>query len=235
MDPQPPQTPPARIEQKLFNVRILYAEDDDDVREDVESMLEGQCSSVEVVSNGAELMERLSAPGADYDLIISDNNMPGKKGIEALQEIRHSNKKWKNIPFILLTGEQGKKGEVEELEGIFMLKPPKKDLLHNVIEGVLKLKELQKEIANSATEIEREFTKGSGASWLACVATRLTVIDFALLEEDIKKLLTPEQYEKATLKMQKVKKRLNEFRQQFGAGDVPEEIKKELIQALNIL
>ncbi len=59
---------------------VLVAEDDDAVRRVAERILEGAGYSVRAVSGGAEALEALDDPGADFDLLLADVVMPGMRG-----------------------------------------------------------------------------------------------------------------------------------------------------------
>jgi two-component system chemotaxis response regulator CheY len=71
------------------------------------------------VKNGQLLLDELKQN--QYDLILTDNNMPLVTGLQALKEIR-SNEQTKNIPVIVLSADLIEK-KVKELGGLYMGKP----------------------------------------------------------------------------------------------------------------
>lgn len=146
--PKPNTTGPGKDRERneKLDLSILYAEDEEALREMMGELLEMRYSHVEIVKDGQELMEKLSAPGAEYDCVFTDNNMPIMDGLEVLQRIR-SGPNLKNIPFVILSGvafdtdrNQDIKGDVEKAGGIFLQKPVLKDKLYTEIEKAVKIK-----------------------------------------------------------------------------------------------
>lgn len=130
-----PQLNTNAIEDKeKIKLRILYAEDYQLTRELLTESLEERYSVVESVSNGQLLMEKLLAQGAKYDCVVTDNNMPLKTGLQALQEIRKI-KGLEKLPVIMLTGDDLEIGDkVEALGAICIGKPVSEKELYTKIE-----------------------------------------------------------------------------------------------------
>ncbi|MEO7960700.1 MAG: response regulator transcription factor [Ginsengibacter sp.] len=68
--------------------RIILADDHSFVRLGLIQILKDEYPAVEIfeVSNGEDLVKQITFN--DYDLLISDLDMPGKSGLEALEEVR---------------------------------------------------------------------------------------------------------------------------------------------------
>lgn len=85
-------------------IRILLAEDDPEMRRLLVLALEDRGFVVEALGCGARLLERLFTAvdaGADLpDIVVSDLNMPGATGLEALEQVR--DRCWATA-FILVT------------------------------------------------------------------------------------------------------------------------------------
>lgn len=99
------------------------------------------------------------------------------------------------------------------------------------------LEELKFYIATAPLELEKEYVRGSGASWALCAATRLSII-MGFLEYSIEDgLLTPEQVDRANGKLQEAIGYLEKLKEDYPrTGDtVPEERKKGMIERFNIL
>ncbi|HMN68509.1 MAG TPA: response regulator, partial [Bdellovibrionales bacterium] len=60
-------------------------------------------SNIEEAEDGQKAWEKLQAAG-DFQLIISDWNMPNCTGLEFLKKVR-ADSKFKKMPFVLLTAE----------------------------------------------------------------------------------------------------------------------------------
>lgn len=76
---------------------IIFADDDDFVRDFAESMLESITSDVMVCEDGQEALQKLQSRGAAVKLVILDLNMPGMDGFTACQKMRAAGYK---IPII---------------------------------------------------------------------------------------------------------------------------------------
>ena len=79
-------------------MRILLIEDEKELRESLKKSLEAECFNIDTASDG----ERGSylARTNDYDLILLDNMLQKKTGLEVCAEVRS---RGKNMPIIMLT------------------------------------------------------------------------------------------------------------------------------------
>lgn len=82
--------------------RILYADDDPELRENFASAIAGLGHSIVVVDD-ASLGWGLLKKGEQFDLIISDLNMPQMDGLTFLALVK-KNPQTKKIPFALISG-----------------------------------------------------------------------------------------------------------------------------------
>lgn len=110
-----------QLVQKAQDIRVLYAEDDDQVRLHVKLLLETIFTQVDIVIDGQEALDAFNSK--KYDLIITDINMPRMNGLELINNIRSVDNL---IPIIVISAH----GEYENmfnaiLSGIdgFILKP----------------------------------------------------------------------------------------------------------------
>ena len=74
----------------MKTVRLLVVDDEENIRILFKEELEDEGYEVETASNGYEAVEKFKT-GA-FDLIILDIKMPGMDGIQALNEIKNTNK-----------------------------------------------------------------------------------------------------------------------------------------------
>jgi two-component system, NarL family, invasion response regulator UvrY len=81
-------------------MRILIADDHSVVRHGLERILlkEFPSASIEHVADGDELLKK--ATQENWDIIISDVSMPGKTGLEVIQQIKEQHPK---IPMLMLS------------------------------------------------------------------------------------------------------------------------------------
>jgi CheY-like chemotaxis protein len=85
--------------------RILLIDDDPLVLRTVEAVLKREAYDCVACLKAEAAVEK--ARTEDFDLIVSDIRMPGKNGVEAMQEIRQlfrDGAKKKDIPMIFITG-----------------------------------------------------------------------------------------------------------------------------------
>lgn len=79
-------------------MRILLIEDDQQIRESLQKSLITECFNVDTAIDGDQ--GSYLARTNDYDLILLDNMLPKKTGLEVCAEIRA---RGKNMPIIMLT------------------------------------------------------------------------------------------------------------------------------------
>ncbi len=92
-----------------YIAHILVVDDDDGIRELVKRYLNENSYIVTTAANAEEAIEKIDV--IEFDLIILDIMMPGKSGLDFIEE----NRKKLETPIILLTA----KGEAEErIEGL---------------------------------------------------------------------------------------------------------------------
>ncbi|MFT7506911.1 MAG: DNA-binding response OmpR family regulator [Acidimicrobiales bacterium] len=79
-------------------MRVLVVEDEEKIRIFLKKSLEAECFAVDAVSDGNEGLEL--ALLNEYDIILLDNVLPNKTGLEICSDIRHAGKM---VPIIMLS------------------------------------------------------------------------------------------------------------------------------------
>jgi two-component system, chemotaxis family, chemotaxis protein CheY len=88
MDVPQPHTPRSSSDKRFL--RVLYADDVDDLRELARLSFSREGHGIECVSDGMEACDRLAAePG--FDLVITDHHMPNMNGLELVMHLRAMN------------------------------------------------------------------------------------------------------------------------------------------------
>jgi CheY-like chemotaxis protein len=117
--------------------KILVVDDEAIMRDLLTDYFEMMDYKVTSAKDGSVAWEILSggAPG-EFDLVVSDINMPKMGGIELFRNIRS---KFPDMPIILMTGYgiEKVKQDVEKAEG-FLAKPFELDVLNELVEKILK-------------------------------------------------------------------------------------------------
>ncbi len=117
--------------------RVLVVEDEDAIREVVRLLLERVGFVVDEATDGLMAMQKLSKN--QYEVVITDLNMPKVTGEELLVQVRNSGK---TVPVVLMTGgviteissEDHKK--LEELADGYLRKPFGKEELFKVLQNI---------------------------------------------------------------------------------------------------
>ncbi len=116
-----------------MSTRVLVADDSSTMRKIiVRSLL---AVGVENTTEAADGIEAVNAfkPG-EFDLVLTDWNMPGKNGLEVVKEIREQDA---NIPIIMVTTEAEKDRVVQAIQaGVsdYLVKPFNADTLREKLE-----------------------------------------------------------------------------------------------------
>lgn len=83
---------------RRFNLKVLYVEDDEETRQGISETLKLRVSSLDMAKDGKEGLEKFS--NGNYDVVITDIKMPVMNGLEMARQIR---KLKRNTPIIITT------------------------------------------------------------------------------------------------------------------------------------
>lgn len=117
-------------------MKLLFAEDDDLLRNSLTFYLKNNGYAVTAVSNGIEVKEQLKM--SSFDLVITDLNMPFLGGMEVISFVRNELKS--STPIIVLTSFGIEKAELDAFEigaSEFVTKPFSPSILKARIEKLL--------------------------------------------------------------------------------------------------
>ena len=79
-------------------MRILVVEDEREICQFLKKSLEAECYAVDIAEDGEK--GSFLARTNDYDLVLLDNVMPKKTGLQVCEEIRHDSN---NVPILMLS------------------------------------------------------------------------------------------------------------------------------------
>lgn len=118
------------------NTKILIVDDMSTMRRLVKKACVGLgFSNIEEAEDGQKAWEKFQAAG-DFQLVISDWNMPNCTGLEFLKKVR-ADSKFKKTPFVLLTAEAEAAQIAEAIQlGVsnYIVKPFTVDILKQKLE-----------------------------------------------------------------------------------------------------
>lgn len=86
---------------EYVSARILFVEDQDEVKVMMSAMLKRLGHEVDTCANGLEALAIIKDKPGHYDLVLSDHNMPKMTGIELAQQVHFIDP---SLPFILVSG-----------------------------------------------------------------------------------------------------------------------------------
>ena len=114
---------------------ILLVEDDTELRDKIKEALEKAGYSVVCAGNGNEATLKLK--NQEFEMVVSDLNMPKKDGVTLANEIIAT-----NIPVLLITGElETFELRLKALAGVMLLpKPFKIEIIPALVSKILKTK-----------------------------------------------------------------------------------------------
>jgi YesN/AraC family two-component response regulator len=77
--------------EKVKHLKLLYIEDNEDVMQSTVGLFANIFDDITTACDGEDALEKLEACNYDYDLIITDINMPKVDGYEVIEKIRKHN------------------------------------------------------------------------------------------------------------------------------------------------
>jgi DNA-binding response OmpR family regulator len=116
-------------------LKILIADDEDDVREIIEDRLDSWGFNVVAVTTGGEALQKISSE--NFDAVLLDVKMPEMTGIEVLEEVRRRDSK---LPIIIITSSTSREAAIGSLAkgaNEFILKPFEWEELKSKMQKVL--------------------------------------------------------------------------------------------------
>jgi len=117
-----------------MNLKFLLVDDEEDILEVIQDRLEAYGFTVVTARNGVEALNKLTAE--KFDGIFLDVKMPEMGGIEALEEIRKTDKQ---VPVIIITSSSTREAAIEAIAkgaNEYVLKPFEWEELKAKIEKV---------------------------------------------------------------------------------------------------
>lgn len=130
---------------KLKNLTILYAEDEEGIRTNVSDSLRYYVKEVYEALNGQEAYEIYQEKKPD--IILSDIHMPVMNGIEFVQKIRKDDR---DVPVVMITAHTDRKYLLEAVElhmEKYIIKPLDLDELLEVLEKCVNVLDINKKVA----------------------------------------------------------------------------------------
>ena len=143
-----------KIYQYSSGLNVLYVEDDKNIQQETVDILEGFFCDVSVADNGQEALEKYEADPKQYDLVITDINMPIMDGIKLIEHI-HQIDMDQVVIVVSAHNEASRLIELIHL-GIsnFIMKPMAHDQLFHILYNTCKAVHNQKELIKYKDSLE---------------------------------------------------------------------------------
>ncbi len=106
------------LKEKVKELKVLYTEDEDEMREGTVLFLKKFFSSVDSRSDGKQGLEKFKE--SRYDVIFTDIMMPNMNGTEMLENIRRLDD---NVFTIMLTASDIQESDVKKYSDLYFRKP----------------------------------------------------------------------------------------------------------------
>ena len=123
--------------------RILVIDDEEDIRESLETLLSLEGYSVDMAPNGTEGLKKIE--GREYDLVLLDLMMPDRSGMEVLQEMRERDRE---TPVFMITAYGSTQVAVDALKSganDYFPKPWDNEKLLIEVERIISKRQLERE------------------------------------------------------------------------------------------
>lgn len=125
----------------LERLRVLLVEDDPFTQRLAASILKQLgIEKLTAVKDGQAALDLLTHTEMQYDLIVSDWNMPNVTGLDLLKHVRRS---WENMPFLMLTAnanEEFVKSARDNRVDAYVIKPFSSNQLKKKITAIFNIK-----------------------------------------------------------------------------------------------
>ncbi|MCD6174056.1 MAG: response regulator [Sulfurimonas sp.] len=153
----------SKLIEYAVDIKVLYVEDDKSIQEEIYDFLSRFFPVIDLADNGEDGLEQYKA--GDYDIVISDINMPKMNGIEMVHAIKQINEEQKIIITSAYNEPQYLMSLIDEGVDKFVLKPfnNKKFLLvlyklsefiYNKKQNQLLQKKIDEKIAETQTIVD---------------------------------------------------------------------------------
>ncbi len=173
-------------------MKVMVIEDEADIRDILTNLLEDEGFDVVALESGVNAIEDIKAH--QPDLLLLDQILPGKTGIEVLREVRAS-ATYSKLPIIMVTGLSGEDDKVSALDvgaDDYITKPfYPKELTARIKALVRRSALVAAETGPVKERIEREGVTidfSAHKVWVDGTETMLTLTEFRILSELLKQV-----------------------------------------------
>ena len=121
------------LKEKVQKLKVLYAEDDDEMRVGTEHFLNKFFTSVETANDGKIALEKFQ--DNEYEVVFTDIMMPNMDGLEMLKNIKNINK---DIFSVTLTASEVRKEDIIKSSDLYFRKPISYENMIDILKEIIK-------------------------------------------------------------------------------------------------
>jgi len=127
-----------KLTEQSKNIKVLYCEDNIEARESTLFLLSEFFNTIVVAVDGEDGYNKFTSDENNFDLIITDINMPKLNGIEMIDKIRDIDTK---IPILIFSAHDEHEYIINSIKLFisgFLFKPVEMDKFINIISNITK-------------------------------------------------------------------------------------------------
>ncbi|MCK5110609.1 MAG: response regulator [Arcobacteraceae bacterium] len=121
------------LKEKVKNLKVMYIEDEDEMRMGTELFLNKFFSFVQTAKDGEDGLQKFK--DGKYDVVFTDILMPKMGGLEMLEKIREIDN---NIFTVALTASEVDRNEIEETVNLYFRKPITYENMFVIMQEIVK-------------------------------------------------------------------------------------------------
>ena len=120
------------LKEKVKNLKVIYVEDEDDMRIGTEVFLNKFFSKIVVASNGKDGLEKFN--NNDFDIVFTDIIMPIMGGLEMIAKIKEIKD---DIFVVTLTASEVNEQEIKESSDLYFRKPISYENMFDILNSIV--------------------------------------------------------------------------------------------------
>jgi len=121
------------LKEKVKNLKILYSEDEEEMRIGTELFLNKFFTSVETANDGQLGLEKFNKN--KYDVVFTDIMMPNMDGLEMLKNMKEKNKDFFSVT---LTASEVRENDIIKAADLYFRKPITYDNMIHILKEIVK-------------------------------------------------------------------------------------------------
>ena len=121
------------LKEKVKNLKILYSEDEEEMRVGTELFLNKFFTYVNTANDGQQGLEKFK--NNKYDVIFTDIMMPNMDGLEMLKNMKEKNKDFFSVT---LTASEVRENDIIETSDLYFRKPITYDNMIHILKEIVK-------------------------------------------------------------------------------------------------